>query len=149
MVVNRGDASLLNRRDSLVVKSKDGNQLINVEGDPDKRGALPVQLYTWDADALEWVRWTGTIDAVVDGDLYVAMDDLEDYTEALAYYYVAQLEDGGYTYIGSETKAGAYRIARYDSNGDCQYAAGTGGLPSKAPATNWSALSYGDPSGVF
>lgn len=55
--------------------------LYPIKGDEDKR-TQHTSLYVWDTDNLEWKRWDGKIDAIVNGDLIIAVDDLEDLISA-------------------------------------------------------------------
>ena len=83
--------------------------------------------------------------------IFAAVDDVEQYLldQRLQFLYVASLEDSGNTYVGLEDKDGNYYIAKYDSNGDATYYAGTGGLPAKSVA-NWiTGKSYQQPASAF
>jgi len=75
-----------------------------VMGDEDA-STQHVSLYRWDSDNLEWIKWDGTVDAIVTGDLYLALDDVEDKLDAL----IAQ---------GAEKE---YKLANWDTSSDPIY----------------------------
>ena len=108
---------------------------------------LGVQLFVWDTSELEWVKMEQpTIEA---GDLYVAIDDLEQYTlDKLDQYKLSgYVVSGDDIYVGYEDKDGNYYVKYIDTaTGVVTYAVGTGGIV--APGS-YSGLSFGSFASKF
>jgi hypothetical protein len=102
---------------------------------------LAVQLYIWDTDTTAWVKMQQpTIEA---GDLYVAVDDLEQYTlDQLLQYQMANYDtDSDPQYVGYLDKDGNYYIKKItNSTGVVEYTKGTSGYA--AAWTNRASESY-------
>jgi len=86
--------------------------------------------------------WDGIVDISVSGDLYVVVDDLEQYIldQLDQYKFSGYVVSGTAVYLGYENKAGAYYVQYIEtSTGVVTYAVGTGGIV--APGS-YSGLSY-------
>jgi len=141
-------------RQTLNIKDRTTSEDVAVRGRKDEDGAYPVIVKKADgAGGYEVWDGTVTVDAVeVDGDLYVRLDDLEQYVldQRLQYLMVDQLIDGGYTYYGFEDKNGNYTLQRVDFDTfEIRYYTGTGGIPDPSVA-NWvTGKTYQKPASVF
>jgi len=141
-------------RQTLNIKDRTTSEDVAVRGRKDEDGAYPVIVKKADgAGGYEVWDGTVTVDAVeVDGDLYVRLDDLEQYVldQRLQYLMVDQLIDGGYTYYGFEDKNGNYTLQRVDFDTfEIRYYTGTGGIPDPSVA-NWvTGKTYQKPADVF
>ena len=142
------------RKDSLQVKDVSTGEDVGVRGRKDEDGAYPVIVKKADGEG-GFEVWDGsvTVDSIsVDGDLFVRLDDVEQYIldQRLHFCMVDSLEDGGYTYYGFEDKSGNFNIQRVDFDTfEIRYFTGTGGLPDPSVA-NWvTGKSYGKPESIF
>jgi len=89
---------------------------------------LAVQMYIWNTSSLQWEKMQQpTIEA---GDLYVAVDDLEQYVlDKLDQYKMSNYDTSTTTiYVGYEDKAGNYYIKKIDTTtGAVTFTKGTSG----------------------
>jgi len=142
------------RTDNLQVKDVTTGEDAGVRGRKDEDGAFPVIVKKSDgAGGYEIWDGTVTVDSIaVDGDLFVELDDVEEYilNQRLHYLFVDSLEDSGYTYLGFEDKDGNYYLQRInDTTQESRFYAGTGGIPDPSVA-NWvTGKSYGKPASTF
>jgi len=118
----------------ILIAGKDsGDDIVPTPADDDMKGIAVIQ-YVWDTDTLAWVKMEQPV--IEAGDLYVAVDDLEEYTldQLLQYKMSDYDDDSGTVYIGYVDKDGNWFIKKVDtSNGQVRYVAGTSGY-----ATAWS-----------
>lgn len=109
---------------------------------------MATQLYVWDTAGLEWVKMQQpTIEA---GDLYVAVDDLEEYTlDQLLQYKLDDFDvSGNPLYCGYQNKGGNYYIKRINtSTGAVDYSYGASGYSTAW--TNRATETYNDFATVF
>jgi len=142
------------RKDTLQIKDVTTGEDAGVRGRKDEDGAYPVIVKKADgAGGYEVWDGTVTVDSIsVDGDLFVRLDDVEQYIldQRLQYLFTGLLEDGGYTYFGFEDKDGNYYLQRInDTTLECRFFAGSGGIPD-ASVANWvTGKTYGKPTDIF
>jgi len=104
-----------------------------------------VCMYVYDVDNTTWVRWDGTIDTVVNGDLIVAVDDLEEYVldQQQNFKFVGHIAIGSITYVGTQNKAGGWIITKYDlstaNQSTVTYSTGSTPMPAIG---NWASQSF-------
>ena len=119
----------------------------------------PLMAYDFDFDAIRVAMyrddgaggielWDGLMDVSVTGDLYLAVDDLEQYVldQLKQYKYTGFLEDGTDVYVAYEDKDGKYYIEKHPSSGLVTFAVGTGGIPATG---TWTGLDYGSFASKF
>jgi hypothetical protein len=114
----------------------------------DTISGLAAQMYVWNTSTVQWEKMQQpTIEA---GDLYVAVDDLEQYTlDQLLQYKLDDFDvSGDPVYIGYQDKDGNYYIKRVNlSTGAVDYTVGTSGYSSAW--TNRASESYSDFASKF
>ena len=141
-------------RQTLNIKDRTTSEDVAVRGRKDEDGAYPVIVKKADgAGGYEVWDGTVTVDSIeVGGDLFVNLDDIEQYIldQHLHYYFTGLLEDSGYTYFGFEDKDGNYYLQRLnDTTLESRFYAGTGGIPD-ASVANWvTGKTYQKPANVF
>ncbi len=110
--------------------------------------ALATVPYMWDTGALDYEK---ALQAVIEaGDLYIAVDQLEEYTlDQLLQYQMDDFDvSGDPKYVGFQDKNGKYYIARYNiASPAVDYTAGASGYA--AAWANRAAESYADFASTF
>ena len=97
-------------------------------------------LYVWNTTELDWERMTQPLIDATDSELYIVLDDLEQYTlDQLLQYQIDSWEtDGTDVYVAYEDKNALWYIKKYDTtNEEVTWAVGVGGVPAK-PYSNQS-----------
>jgi len=120
-----------------------------VELGDDTVAGIHILQWVWDPSGLSWVKMQQpTIEA---GDLYVAVDDLEQYVlDKLDQYKIDDFDESNdpIFYIGFQDKGGNYYIKRVNtSTGAVDYTKGSSGYA--AAWTNRAAESYSDFASTF
>lgn len=121
----------------------DTGEIKPVELGDDTVAGLHILQWVWDPDGTEWVKMEQPV--IEAGDLYVAVDDLEQYTlDQLLQYKMDDFDvSGNPIYVGYQAKDGKYYIKRINtSTGAVDYSYGASGYSTAW--TNRATESYND-----
>jgi hypothetical protein len=127
----------------LAALDPDTGEIKTLELGDDTITGLHILQWVWDTNTLAWVKMEQPV--IEAGDLYVAVDDLEQYTlDQLLQYKLARFDaTGDPIYVGYLDKGGNYYIKRITlSTGVVDYSAGTSGFSTAW--TNRATESYND-----